>query len=61
MKKVWSLRRQGILLMTLGLGVFIGKANNPYTIPVLIFLYIAWLLFYDFAMEGQSSKQKKTN
>lgn len=61
MKKIWSLRRQGVLLMTLGLGVVIGRTNNPYTIPVLIFLYIAWLLFYDFAMEGRVNEQKRTN
>ncbi|EGO2751815.1 hypothetical protein SAV58_001749 [Enterococcus faecalis] len=61
MKKIWSLRRQGVLLMTLGLGVVIGRTNNPYTVPVLIFLYIAWLLFYDFAMEGRVKNDVSSN
>ena len=59
MKKIWRLRRQGVLLMTLGLGLFLGNISpivSKGSIALIIVLYIVWLLFYDFAMTEWSGK-----
>ncbi|WP_086349909.1 hypothetical protein [Candidatus Enterococcus clewellii] len=59
MQKIHSLRRQGLLLMALGLGIVIGRTGINESLVVLIVLMIVWLFSYDFAVENQFGRRKR--
>lgn len=50
MSKIWKLRRQGVLIMTLGLGMILGNQQPTLSLALIFVLYIVWLLVYDYAM-----------
>lgn len=53
MKKIHGLRRTGVLLFALGIGVLIGRNEMSLSSPIVYLAFILWLLIYDFAAEKQ--------
>lgn len=53
MRKVQSLRRQGVLLGMLILGTLLGRFGTDVAVSIVAGIFIIWLLAYDFATEGR--------
>lgn len=59
MKKIHGLRRTGVLLFALGVGVLLGRKEPSISIVALCLAAIFWLLVYDFAAEKQYRKNEQ--
>lgn len=59
MKKIHELRRAGVLLLTLGLGMMIGRLDNTWVLIGFITAFFMWVLIYDLVVEDQFKKERK--
>ncbi|MHC5215426.1 hypothetical protein ACYSNR_02090 [Enterococcus sp. LJL128] len=59
MKKIHSLRRQGLLIVSLGIGILIGKLGMNVSVIFFLLLIVIWLFSYDIAVENQFGRRNK--
>lgn len=59
MKKVWKLRRAGVLVLAVGLGVLLGQLGTNIVVAGFIVVSIMWLLVYDFATEERFLREER--
>lgn len=59
LKKIYKIRRTGVLILSLGLGMLLGQMEPSWKIIGFSLTIILWLLFYDFAVEDYAKKGNK--
>lgn len=59
MKKVFSLRRQGMLLLFFGIGVMCGSKAPLWSVALLIIAAVVWLMAYDSVVFEKTERKGK--
>ncbi|WP_338456763.1 hypothetical protein V6C12_00320 [Enterococcus faecalis] len=57
MKKIYALRRTGLLLVVFGFGLLVGGNASQWSQALYIVGVVMWLLIYDLAMEGRENRK----
>lgn len=57
MRKIYALRRTGLLLVVFGFGLLVGGNASQWLQSLYIAGVVMWLLIYDLAMEGRESRK----